>query len=86
MLGDLQDNAVGVQDDAEEIFTCLMSDNFNASWNLPAIEPLHILVSDGLQSEDPLGTQITDPMVIGSSVNKRIFVSAALSHTCLNTD
>jgi hypothetical protein len=25
-------------------------------------------------------------MVIGSSVNKRIFVSAALSHTCLNTD
>lgn len=86
MLGDLQDNAVGVQDDAEEIFTCLMSDNFNASWNLPAIEPLHILVSDRLQSEDPLGTQITDPMVVGSSVNKRIFVSAALSHACLNTD
>ncbi|PCG99514.1 Histone deacetylase complex, subunit 2/3 [Penicillium occitanis (nom. inval.)] len=73
MLGDLQDNAVGVHEDAQEIFTCLLSDDFNASWNLPAIEPLHILVSDGLQSEDPLGTQVTDPMVMGTSVNKRIF-------------
>lgn len=79
MLGDLQDNAVGVQDDAEEIFTCLMSDDFSASWNLPAIDPLHILVSDGLQSEDPLGSQVMDPMVVGTSVNKRIFVSAELS-------
>lgn len=78
MLGDLQDNALGVQDDAEEIFTCLMSDDFNASWNLPAIEPLHILVSDELQSEDPLGSQVTDPMVVSTSVNKRIFVSAEL--------
>lgn len=83
MLGDLQDNAVGVHEDAEEIFTCLMSDDFNASWNLPAIEPLHILVSDGLQSEDPLGTQVTDPMVMGPSVNKRIFVSATLLYVCL---
>lgn len=78
MLGDLQDNALGVQDDAEEIFTCLMSDDFNANWNLPAVEPLHILVSDGLQSEDPLGSQVTDPMVVGTSVNKRIFVSVEL--------
>lgn len=83
MLGDLQDNALGVQYNAEEIFTCLMSDDFNASWTLPAIEPLHILVSDRLQSEDPLGTQLTDPMVIGSAASKRIFVSAALLDACL---
>lgn len=78
MLGDLQDNALGVQDDADEIFTCLMSDDFNANWTLPAIEPLHILVSNGQQSEDPLGTQVMHPTVVESSVNKRIFVSAAL--------
>ncbi|EED17923.1 conserved hypothetical protein [Talaromyces stipitatus ATCC 10500] len=73
VLGDLQDDALGVQDDAEEIFTCLMSEDFNVSWNLPPIEPLHILVSNDLQTQEPLGAQAPDPMTTGSSVNKRIF-------------
>ncbi|OKL64395.1 hypothetical protein UA08_00406 [Talaromyces atroroseus] len=73
-LGDLQDDAQGVQDNADEIFTYLMSDDFNASWNLPAIEPLHILVSDDSQAAEGPGVHATDPTsTASSSINKRIF-------------
>lgn len=75
VIGDLQDDALCVQEDAEEIFTYLMSDDFNSSWSLPSIEPLHILVSNDTQHEEAHGVQIVDPMA-GSSLNKRILVSS----------
>lgn len=72
LLGDLQDDALSVQEDAEELFTYLLSENFNASWSLPAIEPLHILISNDLQFEDMSG----DPAIMhAASTNKRLFVS-----------
>ncbi|KAL2003354.1 hypothetical protein VTN02DRAFT_4174 [Thermoascus thermophilus] len=45
-VGDLQDNALGVHEDAEEALSYLLSDNFNASWALPTIEPLRIIGQD----------------------------------------
>lgn len=50
MVGDLQDDALGVHEDAEEVLACLQSDNFRASWPLPAIEPLPIFSPDELDS------------------------------------
>ncbi|GKZ19667.1 hypothetical protein AbraCBS73388_004572 [Aspergillus brasiliensis] len=50
VVGDLQDDALGVQEDAEELFSCLVSDNFNAHWSLPHIEPLRILSPEQLES------------------------------------
>jgi hypothetical protein len=76
LLGDLQDNALSVQEDAEELFTYLLSENFNANWSLPTIEPLHILISDDLQSEDPSGESgALQPSDSVPSMNKRLFVS-----------
>ncbi|KAL4939255.1 hypothetical protein BDV06DRAFT_199233 [Aspergillus oleicola] len=40
IVGELQDDALGVHEDANEIMTCLLSDNFNAHWSLPEVEPL----------------------------------------------
>ncbi|KAL2825969.1 class II histone deacetylase complex subunits 2 and 3-domain-containing protein [Aspergillus cavernicola] len=40
IVGDLQDDALGVHEDANEILACLLSDNFNAHWSLPPVEPL----------------------------------------------
>lgn len=47
-VGDLQDNALGVSEDAEEILSCLQSDNFHANWPLPAIEPLQLFSPEDL--------------------------------------
>jgi len=49
-VGDLQDNALGVSEDAEEVLSCLQSDNFHANWPLPAIEPLQIFGPEELDS------------------------------------
>ncbi|OJJ83165.1 uncharacterized protein ASPGLDRAFT_128787 [Aspergillus glaucus CBS 516.65] len=49
-VGDLQDNALGVSEDAEEVLSCLQSDNFHANWPLPAIEPLQIFSPEELDS------------------------------------
>lgn len=46
VVGDLQDDALGVHEDAEELFTCLVADDFAAAWTLPKIEPLHISIVD----------------------------------------
>lgn len=74
-LGDLQNNALGVQDNAEEIFTYLLSEDFNASWNLPAIEALCIPpVSDDSQSEGAI-VQVPELFSTAASINKRLFVS-----------
>ncbi|RHZ54696.1 uncharacterized protein CDV56_107842 [Aspergillus thermomutatus] len=50
VVGDLQDDALGVHEDSEEIMSCLLSDNFNTHWSLPPIEPLHIVSSEELNS------------------------------------
>ena len=50
MVGDLQDDALGVHEDAEEVLSCLQSDNFHANWPLPVIEPLQIFGPDELDS------------------------------------
>lgn len=47
-VGDLQDNAVGVWEDVEDILHYL-SDSF-ATWPLPAIEPLHFVSPEELES------------------------------------
>ncbi|RMJ27687.1 hypothetical protein PHISP_01472 [Aspergillus sp. HF37] len=68
-VGDLQDDALNVQEDVEQILSCLSSDNFNAHWSLPFIEPLHIVEPDELDSTmrynqgngDPEGMRIPTP-------------------------
>lgn len=50
VVGDLQDDAFGVHEDAEEILSYLLSENFNASWSLPTIEPLKLLGPDEITS------------------------------------
>lgn len=50
MVGDLQDDALGVQEDVEEILSFLLSDNFHASWPLPPIEPITILSAEELDA------------------------------------
>lgn len=46
IVGDLQDDALGVSEDADEIVKCLRSDNFNATWSLPVVEPLREAEAD----------------------------------------
>ncbi|THC90144.1 hypothetical protein EYZ11_010398 [Aspergillus tanneri] len=50
LVGDLQDDALGVREDVEEILSSLLSDNFEYHWPLPLIEPLHIVSSKELGS------------------------------------
>ncbi|KAJ6107555.1 hypothetical protein N7523_008878 [Penicillium sp. IBT 18751x] len=50
-VGDLQDDALGVHEDVEEVLGYL-SDNL-ASWTLPTIEPLHFITQEELDSSDP---------------------------------
>lgn len=50
MVGDLQDDALGVQEDVEEILSFLLSDNFHASWPLPSIEPITIVGAEELDA------------------------------------
>ncbi|KAG2415864.1 hypothetical protein HFD88_007056 [Aspergillus terreus] len=50
MVGDLQDDALGVQEDVEEVLSFLLSDNFHASWPLPSIEPITILGAEELDA------------------------------------
>jgi len=50
-VGDLQDNALGVYEDVEEILGYL-SDRL-ATWPLPTIEPLHFASQEELDSSDP---------------------------------
>jgi hypothetical protein len=52
VVGDLQDDALGVHEDAEETLTYLLSDSFSASWTLAAIEPLNILALDEIPATE----------------------------------
>jgi hypothetical protein len=74
LVGDLQDDALGVHEDAEELFTYLLSENFNSSWALPTIEPLHISISNDLTAEDLADSVRELPSVPLISLNKRLFV------------
>jgi hypothetical protein len=77
IVGDLQDNALGVHEDAEEFLSCLLSDNFNLNWALPAIEPLHIIAADDLASTLPPGSLEStsgDLPAGGNFLQKRLFV------------
>ncbi|PWY79635.1 hypothetical protein BO70DRAFT_51891 [Aspergillus heteromorphus CBS 117.55] len=49
-VGDLQDDALGVHEDAEELLSCLESDNANAHWSLPHIESLDIVSPEELEA------------------------------------
>lgn len=77
VVGDLQDNALNVHEDVEEILSCLASDNFNANWSLPLIEPLSIAEPEELdvilrESQDIAATERSiDP---GPTVQKRSVV------------
>ncbi|GAT27763.1 HDA1 complex subunit [Aspergillus luchuensis] len=75
VVGDLQDDALGVQEDAEELLTCLVSDNFNAHWSLPHIEPLHILSPEQLEaSQQELHSRPgVDIQLTTSQAHKRAF-------------
>ncbi|KAL1886094.1 hypothetical protein Plec18167_000022 [Paecilomyces lecythidis] len=72
-VGDLQDDALNVHEDAEELLSYVLSDNFNASWSWPTIEPLQILSPAEIASA--LGPEAIDPstqyMQAASSAQKR---------------
>lgn len=76
-VGDLQDDALNVHEDAEELLSYLLSDNFNASWSWPTIEPLQILSPAEIASA--LGPEAIDPSVqymqTAGSLQKRVLVS-----------
>lgn len=76
VVGDLQDDALGVYEDSEEIMSCLLSDNFNAHWSLPPIEPLHIVSPDELNSAPSTYQNQPETEVLPTpQIQKRLFVS-----------
>lgn len=77
MVGDLQDNALGVSEDVEEFLSCLQSDGFHHHWTLPAIEPLQIYSPEELDSTVNRSTQSSTSAEIGSgqATQKRSLVS-----------
>ncbi|KAL3462561.1 class II histone deacetylase complex subunits 2 and 3-domain-containing protein [Aspergillus heterothallicus] len=70
IIGDLQDDALGVQEDANEIMTCLLSGNFNTHWSLPMVEPLRQIVED--EGFIRPSTQISKPT--NPVAQKRVFM------------
>lgn len=75
-VGDLQDDALGVHEDAEEVLSYLLSDNFNASWALPTIEPLQIIGQDEVASAlgpEPVDTSAEHLPSTTPSMQKRWF-------------
>ncbi|KAI9037051.1 uncharacterized protein KD926_000918 [Aspergillus affinis] len=77
LVGDLQDDALGVREDVEEIIPCLLSDNFNSHWSLPQVEPLHIVNPEQLVSL-PVGSQgktdAASASIAPATSQKRAFV------------
>ncbi|KAJ5462701.1 Histone deacetylase complexsubunit 2/3 [Penicillium sp. IBT 31633x] len=56
-VGDLQDDALGVHEDAEEIFNYLLDSL--SGWPLPAIEPLHFVTLEELECYSSADETIT---------------------------
>lgn len=77
VVGDLQDNALGVSEDVEEFLPCVQSDNFHQYWSLPAIEPLEIFSPESLDSAVNESTQDSNNTEIGlaPATQKRSLVS-----------
>ncbi|KAL4804880.1 class II histone deacetylase complex subunits 2 and 3-domain-containing protein [Aspergillus unguis] len=74
IVGDLQDDALGVHEDADEILNCLLSDNFNASWSLPSIEPLREAnLSEDSELEEPGQAEAEKEKPAISQAPKRLF-------------
>ncbi|KAL3478402.1 class II histone deacetylase complex subunits 2 and 3-domain-containing protein [Aspergillus californicus] len=69
IVGDLQDDALNVHEDANEILTCLLSDNFNASWPIPHVEPLRPLSliepDEGETSDEPAAEEPKPASTLG---------------------
>ncbi|KAL5338098.1 class II histone deacetylase complex subunits 2 and 3-domain-containing protein [Aspergillus crustosus] len=79
IVGDLQDDALGVQEDAGEIMTSLLSGNFNASWSLPPVEPLRQSSLDDSDDGEDSTKSTSEPSRAAATVSqKRLFVEEAL--------
>lgn len=66
VVGELQDNAFNVHEDVEEVLSCLASDNFDANWSLPPIEPLQIAEPEEL---DAILHESQRDVTLGRSLN-----------------
>lgn len=83
VVGDLQDDALGVHEDAEEILSYLLSDNFNLSWALPAIEPLHMPASEEIASGSGAVGSTYEHLSAGMTpLQKRVLVSYGVLILC----
>lgn len=70
-VGELQDDALGVQETADQVISCLSSGNFQANWALP---PLEILDLDGCEeatTEMEAEESILEPDQLRSSAPSR---------------
>ncbi|KAL4815332.1 class II histone deacetylase complex subunits 2 and 3-domain-containing protein [Aspergillus spinulosporus] len=73
IVGDLQDDALGVHEDANEIVTCLLSDNFDAFWSLPPVELLRKWTMDeSSQDEEPSQPKVDNTISATSLAQKRL--------------
>ncbi|KAL4771775.1 class II histone deacetylase complex subunits 2 and 3-domain-containing protein [Aspergillus nidulans var. acristatus] len=73
IVGDLQDDALGVHEDANEIMTSLLSDNFDAFWSLPPVEPLRKWAMDeSSQDEEPSQPKVDNTTSATSLAQKRV--------------
>ncbi|KAE8380816.1 class II histone deacetylase complex subunits 2 and 3-domain-containing protein [Aspergillus bertholletiae] len=83
IVGDLQDDALGVREDVEEILPWLSSDHFGISWPLTSIEPLHVVSTDELlsaQLESQPQTAVAGTPNPNSQAQKRLFVEDSGEH------
>ncbi|KAE8364154.1 class II histone deacetylase complex subunits 2 and 3-domain-containing protein [Aspergillus caelatus] len=83
IVGDLQDDALGVREDVEEILSWLSSDHFSISWPLTPIEPLHVVSSEKLlsvQLEAQPQTTVASTSNPNSQAQKRLFVEDSSEH------
>ncbi|KAB8274201.1 class II histone deacetylase complex subunits 2 and 3-domain-containing protein [Aspergillus minisclerotigenes] len=84
IVGDLQDDALGVREDVEEILPWLSSDHFSISWPLTPIEPLHVVSSDKLlsvQLEAQPQTTVAGTPNHNTQAQKRLFIEDSSEHT-----
>ncbi|RDW93108.1 uncharacterized protein DSM5745_00430 [Aspergillus mulundensis] len=80
IVGELQDDALGVHEDADEIMASLLSENFNASWSLPLVEPLRQGTLDE-PSQDGEHFDVEDTIPGTSVAQKRGFEEDSLEPT-----
>ncbi|KAL4788509.1 class II histone deacetylase complex subunits 2 and 3-domain-containing protein [Aspergillus varians] len=82
IVGDLQDDALGVHEDANEIATCLLSDNVNAFWSLPPVEPLReVNLAEPVPVQGISQPDVGKPKPSDSLAQKRLFVEEPIEAT-----